>query len=168
MLIFQICTKTPSAAFLSLSFLLSECYTWRHSHVLFIQKHLLPPFLSFPFLSSCSLSLTLSLSPSFLPAHFLPLRPLTYSHFHTISLALFGDACHVSCGFLTPAQDMKWLFCVYGRMGTEGEKRGEVKGKEDRRRLMFVGAFTESQIVWLQFGVYSSWREISDFCLLYC
>lgn len=163
MLIFQICSPTPSVAFLSSS--LKATPDSVHMFCLFKNTCFLLsfPLLSFPFLSSRTLSVILSLSPSFLPAHFLPSRPLAYSHFHTISPALLGDACHFSCGFLTPAQDMKGLFCVYGRMGTE--RRGE-GGKKERVRWMFAGSLRKSWIVWFQFGVNSSWKEISDFCLL--
>lgn len=110
---FQICLQSPSVAFLSSS---SECYTWLSSHVLFIQKHLLPPFLS-----SCSVShsLALTLLPSCPLSPFLTSALLSLSHHFSGS---FRDACHFSCCFLTPAQDMKWLFCVYGRMGTERER----------------------------------------------
>lgn len=126
---YQICSRSPSVAFLAvLSSSLNATPDSVHMFCLFKNTCFL---LSFP---RALCLLILSLSPSFLPAHFLPPRPLPYSHFHTVSLALFGDACHFSCGFLTPAQDMKGLFCVYGRMGTGGmgkeREKMEVEGKK--------------------------------------
>lgn len=136
---FQICLQSPSVAFLSSS--LNATPDSVHMFCLFKNTCFL---LSFP----RALSLILSLSPSFLPAHFLPSWPLLYSHFHTISLALFGTLVIFLAVFSRQRRIWNDCFVFMAEWEPrEKERRGE--GKEG-----------------FLFGVCGSWRQILDFCVL--